>query len=69
MIITEVGKQCCSQDRDSAMEAYCVHIERKLDLTRPDEITEKNTDNNRTLKYSNELNYSSRLNTVMGILK
>ncbi len=39
-----------------------------LDLTRPDEITEKNTNKgNRTLKYSNGLELQFH-DTVMGIL-
>ncbi len=43
--------------------------EHKLDL-RPDEITEKNTNKgyNRTLKYSNGLNYSFTAYSYMGIL-
>ncbi len=48
------------------------YIEHKLDLTRPDEITEKNTNKgyNRTLKYSNGLGITQfhDLYSYMGIL-
>ncbi len=43
MIITEVGKQCCSPQGswDEVRDRLIAYGEHKLDLTRPDEITEK----------------------------
>ncbi len=74
MIITEVGKQCCSPKDHGTRCAIglIAYIEHKLDLTRPDEITEKTRIKryNRTLKYSNglELQSFNDLYSYMGIL-
>ncbi len=55
---TEVGKQCCftqgSWTRCDRLIAYIEHA--KLDLTRPDEITEKNTNKAGITELSNTPN-------------
>lgn len=56
---------------DEVRDRLIAYIEHKLDLTRPDEITEKNTNKgyNRTLKYSNGLELQFHdLYSYMGIL-
>ncbi len=56
MIITEVGKEAMllTQDHGTrcAMETIA-YSEHKLDLTRPDEITEKNTNKREVTELSN----------------